>query len=288
MSEGPGTTWSRSRRRLVTGLVIALALSAGPVTAAAALPGGVDRCRPNPSGHVPPGCRHVVDGAIEELLAPTLPNLVPKPPAVVVLREVAGQPMVAFATVIVNRGDYALDLLHEPAPNPDAALQEWSAAQCVGWVGPVCRERRSAGSFTYHSSPGHEHWHFDGFALYELRRLGADGSPDFSFGGLIGEAEKVSFCLQDSQQEEADAGLAFYSGCARLYQGISPGWADVYHERLSGQRLPIGGLPDARYALVYTIDPDGRLFESDETDNVAWSTIELSGGGTAVEVVTDP
>lgn len=281
-----GNATRSTGRRLVAVLGLAVALSTLPSVGATASPGGAERCLPNPGNVVPPGCPEVVDDVKHEVLPDTLPNLVPEPPAIVLPRTVDGLRAVAFDTVIVNRGDYALDLLHEPVADADPLLSEWSAAQCVGWVGVVCRERRNVGEFVYHSAPGHEHYHFEAFALYELRRLTTDGGPDLSSGGLVGDGEKVSFCLQDTRRVDREAfPRAFYTGCGRLYQGISAGWADIYGAHLQGQHLSVDGVPDGRYALVFTVDPDSRLFESDDTDNVSWSVIELSEDGTAVEVV---
>lgn len=277
-----------TRRRLLAVLGLAVVLAALPSAGATASPGGLERCLPNPGNVVPPGCPQVVDGVTGAVLPDTLPNLVPEPPAVVIPRIVDGLRAVAFDTVIVNRGEYALDLLHEPEADADPLLSGFSAAQCVGWVGPVCRERRTVGEFVYHSAPGHEHWHFEAFALYELRRLADDGGPDLLSGGLIGHGEKVSFCLQDSERYDYSQPISrpFYTGCGRLYQGISAGWADVYGAHLAGQHLSVDGVPDGRYALVFTVDPEGRLWESDATDNMSWSVIELSDAGTAVEVVS--
>lgn len=226
--------------------------------------------------------------------APMLPNPRPEPPHfVIVQRPITsidpagvvkapgqGEPVLKFPTVAWNVGSVALDLLGEPTLDPTT----WRALQCVRWEGRLCQKRRDVGDVLYH--PDHNHFHFEDFAKYELRRITATGMPSFEDQDLLASSPKVSFCLQDSVSEEGrEPTSRFYASCAGVLQGISPGWADVYDYTLPGQSLPISGLADGRYALVITLDPERRLRESDETDNVAFSVVELSGNGTEAHVV---
>jgi hypothetical protein len=223
--------------------------------------------------------------------AEDLPNLVPDPPSYVdvaysnstldPLGLITGPPVaprvLRFTSAIWNRGSRPIEILGTPTTDPLTL----DASQCTEWTGALCTTRRPAGQLYWHHA--HRHWHFRDFELYELRRLLPNGTPDRSVDGLLGASGKASFCLEDSDSN--DSSVPFYHTCSGFLQGISPGWADVYDASLPGQSLPIEGLADGRYALVFTVDPDRRLVESDKTDNVAWAVVELYNDGTAARIV---
>ncbi len=188
-----------------------------------------------------------------------------------------------FNARAANAGAYPLELLGVPTSNA-LALR---AHECVQWVDAVCTERVEVGQMEWHQA--HQHWHFNDFALYELRRLGPDGAPDMSGAGLVGSGTKASFCLMDSERDAPGGSLVGrYQTCSGVLQGISPGWADFYGAGLPGQEISLEGVADGVYALVFTLDPDNRLHESDESDNQAWSVVELSNGGSQTRVVDQP
>lgn len=224
-----------------------------------------------------------------------LPNLVPWAPIYVEIGppneeefdflldpHPSGAPVLKFSTIIANRGAYPLDLLVDPTTDPFRA----EAQQCIGWSKRICTERRTAGDFIWH--PEHNHWHFEDFTLYELRKLDRKGRPVITKKGLISSSGKVSFCLMDSLRDDGRSPLetpSFYILCTGVNQGISPGWADAYESHLPGQELSISGVPDGQYALMFTADPDGRLDESDQSDNRVYATVELYEGGTKARLV---
>lgn len=257
-------------------------------------------CRLRPHHAIPPpGCTHSVVELVGDTVMPqhpTLPDLDPVPaffvdigpaptddgvPLVDLNRPPSGPSFLRFTTVIANRGDFALEILGRPTTDPDRA----EAHQCLTWdPDRVCRRRVAVGDMTFH--PQHNHFHFDDFAAYELRELLPDGTPDFSPNGLLAASPKVSFCLQDSRRERADAPPQFYRACLGALQGISPGWSDVYGHTLAGQMLPVSAIADGTYALVFVADPSDLLHESDETNNLAWATVEIFANRTQARVVS--
>jgi choice-of-anchor B domain-containing protein len=123
---------------------------------------------------------------------------------------------------------------------------------------------RLAGLFVFHS--GHEHVHFEDWAVYRLRAdLG--GTP----GGVLTEGEKTSFCLLDSSPY--DLGLPgapasrVFTVCDGIVQGISVGWEDVYRKTLPGQSIPLCGIANGSYWVEAEVDPLNRILEADETNN---------------------
>jgi hypothetical protein len=60
-----------------------------------------------------------------------------------------------------------------------------------------------------------------------------------------------------------------------IEMGMSVGWSDPYFWTQEDQDLDITGLPDGRYRVVATADPDGWFSELDETNNSSEVFIEL-------------
>lgn len=263
------------RSRLIAG-VLALAVGQVPATADAVAPGA---CVPSAGRLLSPGCPAALTSDVRES-RPSLPNLVPDVALPFVLRFGA-EPELFFDTQIQNRGPVALDLA---ADQPDA-LATTTVSQCVAWtVEAVCRERRPVGGFAWHEP--HRHFHYQDFARYELRRVNADSAVDWSDGGSLALSDKVSFCLYDVTRHDPDAPPApRYLHCTPVQQGISPGWSDIYTPDQAGQRLSLAEASDGIYALVVTLDPVGRLYESDDTDNQVTVTFALSDDRTNVTVL---
>ena len=129
-----------------------------------------------------------------------------------------------------------------------------------------------AGCMRYHAA--HGHWHFEGFARYELRRL--------SDRALVASSQKVSFCLIDSVRRYPDLsgspGSRYYDQCGKnRSQGISVGWADVYGAGLPGQWIVVNGVPNGEYCVVSTADPLRRIVETDDSNNVGTRAIRMTG-----------
>lgn len=229
-----------------------------------------------------------------------LPNLVPLPPESNTIfvgpPDGADTPYGAlrFSVAIANRGRFALDLVPVPT-HVTEGLSRARAEQCVIWVaGRACRKREQVGEFLYHAEADHRHYHFEGFASYELRSLRADGTPEMD-GPPVAGGQKVSFCLEDVDPEED--GLAYQvrnpsnpvyvAACIGTLgiQGISPGWRDVYSWDLTGQQILLDGVPDdVPYALMVRVNPEQRLLETTTEDNTAYQVVTLRDGGTRVEV----
>ncbi len=113
-------------------------------------------------------------------------------------------------------------------------------------------------------SPCHDHFHFMGYADYELRDVA---------GAVVGTGHKQAFCLLDSVQVVEGRSTRRYD-CE--FQGISSGWADAYDSTLDGQWIDVTGLPEGDYALVVTVNPSGAFVESpDLRANVGIVTVHV-------------
>ena len=215
-----------------------------------------------------------------------LPDLVTRTPGKVYLQITSrGRHFVRFSNEVVNVGAGPLELRprvgdcnHNSDPADDRA--SWQRIYRDGngdsrfTRGVDARFRaRSAGCTRYH--PAHRHWHFDALAEYAVR-------PVFSAGPLLAGGKKTSSCVLDTRRRlrkvPGPPRRKYYGGCRRdSVGGISIGWGDLYGARVSGQELDVTSLAEGAYCLVSRADPENRLQESNERNNVRTTRIELSG-----------
>ena len=106
--------------------------------------------------------------------------------------------------------------------------------------------------------PCHGHYHFEGFAEYRL--LDTNGVQ-------VAVGNKIGFCLLDYARWDPNASSDDYYNC--FYQGIQRGWSDFYYSTLPCQWVDITGLPGGTYILELEVDPQNRIVEADENNNVA-------------------
>jgi hypothetical protein len=175
-----------------------------------------------------------------------------------------------FTNSVENVGTGPLDLHGIPVRTRSGDKKSkvyQRVAPSEGNVGPV----RKVGLFVYH--PSHDHFHFGGFATYELwtrdqyeQWLQSGRSPGQEDPKRI--STKTTFCVMDifrldpplpgSPEEET------YGACGRTHQGLSVGWADMYIAALPDQWVDLGKQlpPDGSYVLRTVADPGNRLYES--------------------------
>jgi hypothetical protein len=161
----------------------------------------------------------------------------------------------------------------------DGALEIRGSGPSGGVMSDV-RQRvyDSAGAFTDLASPArlrfetadmHNHWHLMDAMRYSL------WSGDKSV--QVAPAQKVGFCLIDSQPVEAN-GPAVYpvpgdNFCGQnqpnrseVVMGVSAGWRDIYGSWLPFQWVDISDTPPGSYWLRADADPDRVITESDENN----------------------
>jgi hypothetical protein len=118
----------------------------------------------------------------------------------------------------------------------------------------------------FHYASCHNHYHFRGFADYRL----INSAQKEIAAGL-----KVGFCLLDSRRWDPMAPGASRYNCND--QGIQAGWADVYGSSLPCQWIDITGLAAGTYTLEVEVDPDNRLAESNDTNNITRVFVVVDG-----------
>jgi hypothetical protein len=181
-----------------------------------------------------------------------------------------GHKLLRLGNAVANIGAGPLELRpeHDVDAGVTVAIQSLYTHDAQGhWT--VLSERE-VGEFVYH--PDHGHWHFAGFARYDL--LDAEGA-------VVRSSGKVSFCMLDGGLYAPDlphTAPHTYAFCGQdEVQGISVGWADYYGASLPDQWVDVTGVPNGVYTLVSTADPEDRLLERNETNNATSVKIRIRG-----------
>lgn len=203
-------------------------------------------------------------------MLPDLQNLPPSDLRLIYDPE-SGRRFVRFQNGILNAGPGALELVGRPS---EAGEIITVSQRVYGIDGELPRETL-VGAFIFH--PEHNHWHLDGFAIYEIWSLDAQGellSP-------VARGGKVSYCVMDShfhgqgKPDSSPTPQPTYTTCYEELQGISPGWVDIYYTQYPGQYVEITDLVDGVYALISTVDPEDRVQETLEDNNAGVTYFEL-------------
>lgn len=207
-----------------------------------------------------------------------LPDLKTAPPLDVrVTYDAAGTPKeLRFSNIVYNAGDGPLEL----RPLSSASSQKTKVEQRVythDLTGLVWRVAATYDAGTYSFHRAHDHWHFEGFALYELEDARNPGTVHRT-------GTKTTFCIIDTESPatmgtsslEHAALLPKYRLCDQdSITGLSVGWGDKYGYWLAGQSINLSGLPRGTYVLRSTADPYGKLVEKDDRNNAASVTITI-------------
>jgi hypothetical protein len=198
-----------------------------------------------------------------------LPDLTEAAPSEVSMHPQDGQQQLVFESAAINTG--AGPLIVDGAKtsaDPNVAM---TASQALLSSDGSIRANAFANVGQIYFDYDHYHWHFRGFERYWLRRASDQAT-------VVGD-HKTGFCLGDRfiavntyrlPGESYDPSRLFATDCwsgvlnrTSIREGISIGWGDNYVPQLEGQFLDVTTVPDGRYYLVHTVNPDRRLHESD-------------------------
>jgi hypothetical protein len=206
--------------------------------------------------------------------------------------EDGAQTCLRFDQVLGNIGTGPLDIrFDQPHGVTPVDGQEIPVRQRIYRSDGSFREQPS-GDVHWHAI--HKHYHFDGFAESRLWAVDAHGNRTGPTPAATGN--KVSFCIATTninpaywahQAFGADAYPApdclepesTSGGLDHFKQGMSVGWTDEYNWFLPGQYVEVTGVPNGDYILDTTVDPTGRLVETDKTNNCGSVRVRLSGMG---------
>jgi hypothetical protein len=143
------------------------------------------------------------------------------------------------------------------------------------------------GAFVYDTRDGHDHWHFNRFARYDLIDR---------HGSIVRRSSKVGFCLDETDPFNLRlAGAPFVPsrpdgtgsvtdcggrGWRSVRMQLDPGWVDEYGQNLPGQAFDVTSLPTGTYWIRITLDARHVLRELTRSDDVSWRRFRLIRRGT--------
>jgi len=126
---------------------------------------------------------------------------------------------------------------------------------------------------------------------FTLNTANSDGSP----GPVVATSPKTDYCI---------VGDTFVGGVPNTPNqtfipatncgdptkplGWSVGWGDQYDQTDSGQPIDLTGVPDGTYVLHATVDPQHVLTESNTSNDVTDTTLQISGNTVTVLSQTMP
>jgi hypothetical protein len=249
------------------------------------------RVRPASDGGCPPLCppsstRRHGDPMVPSLGVPTTttpdpstePDLVALPAWGITVDHQDGNDYLDFGATVWNHG---------PAPMVVEGYRRAGRPVMNAWeyfydlAGTVVGRAR-VGTLEYDARPGHEHWHFQQFATYQL--LDADkGSVVFS--------DKEGFCLAPTDAIDLavtgadwNPGQLGFGGSVCGSQSslwtretLQTGWGDTYFQGLPGQSFDITHLRNGAYYIAVQANPTGELYERSLTNNVRYRKVILGG-----------
>ena len=201
---------------------------------------------------------------------PLLPDLVTSPPSgLYIERGPDGHYLLRFANTAVNMGGR----LEIQVGSGTRDIYQNIYDSYVG--GNLVIHKRVGADLIYH--PQHSHFHFEDFAKYELLKKSSAGY----YQSMNRDGSKTTFCILDSIRVGTNGPVnRGYDGCGARVQGLSAGWGDTYIASLFGQWIDLGTTPpaDGSYAIRSTADPDNKLMELNDFNNVGLKYFTIRNG----------
>jgi hypothetical protein len=211
--------------------------------------------------------------------AAALPDLVPLPSwGISTFHDRrSGQDVLSFNATVWVGGNSPLDVegfRSNGSPVMKAYQYFWRNGHVVG--------RARAGTMGFDSKKGHDHWHFEQFARYQL----LDSAKNLAVA-----SHKVGFCIAPSDPVNLLAPHAVWQPpsigfgnftcgqpTALWVQEMMPvGWGDTYTQFAAGQAFDITSVPNGTYYIEVIANPLHVLYESNTHNDISLRKVILGG-----------
>jgi len=125
---------------------------------------------------------------------------------------------------------------------------------------------------------------------YPLTRFTLNiANPDGSPGAVVAVSPKTDYCITadtyvggvpytPSQTSPPQVDCTY----PKKLLGFSVGWGDEYDQTDNGQPIDLTGVPDGTYVLHATVDPEHLFTESNPTNNVVDTELQITGNNVTV------
>jgi hypothetical protein len=213
--------------------------------------------------------------------ASALPDLVPLPSWGISIAHVrktkkhpASDQLDFGATVSVGHAPLDVEgFRSNGSPTMKAYQYFWQNGHIIGRV--------RAGTMGFDSKNGHNHWHFEQFAQYQLLNSGQHlAVRSHKVGFCIAPTDPVDLLQPGAVWQPSFLGLGGQCGSttALWVQELMPvGWGDTYFQTVAGQSFDITRVPDGTYFIEVIANPLKVLHESDTSNDVSLRQVILGG-----------
>jgi hypothetical protein len=208
--------------------------------------------------------------ASEATAALEFPDLVADPPGAASAPQVyddggRSRLLVRFDGFVHNQGPGALEIRASNPVGPAMTTVQQRIYDSAG--GFQDKVASPAPGVIYETNDDHDHWHLKHIARYSLWNQAGTAE--------VGPAQKVGFCLVDSQRMEGSRPSAYTvrghnfceqrtPGASSVTMGVSGGWRDIYDKSLAFQWVDVSDVVPGSYKLRSEIDPERRIIEANE------------------------
>jgi hypothetical protein len=229
----------------------------------------------------PPQAPAAASPCADPALALRCPDLVMEAPSELrAERTRSGRRLLRMRNSIVNVGSGPAELFAQRVGPREMDARQVIADAAGG------RRRFDTGAEVYYTSVparGGDYWKMDDAARFELWALFPDGRR----AGLVRIGPKLRYCLRDLTRVGTPGpgspvpARRVFGACnqsavkTEVTLGTSVGWADVYPNDYPGNFIEITGLPAGCYVVVHRADPDHRIIEISEANNVSARVVRL-------------
>jgi hypothetical protein len=127
---------------------------------------------------------------------------------------------------------------------------------------------------------------------FTLNTMNGDGSP----GAIVAVSPKVDYCITGDARVGGvpntpnNNSSPPQSNCTKPNKplGLSVGWGDRYDQTDNGQPIDLTGIPDGTYILHAVVDPQHLFTESNPSNNVTDTELQIAGDTVNVINQTNP
>jgi hypothetical protein len=207
----------------------------------------------------------------------TLPDLAALPAWAIGVTNGDGASTLRFAATEWNSGPAPLVVegFRESgtADHMDAFQYFYEDGQPVG--------RDEIGQLAYHAGGGHDHWHFEQFAVYQLldeNDVVVETSGKQAW--CLVPTDPIDLTLEGANWRPGTTDLSSACGSPDslwIREVLDVGHGDTYFQSLAGQSFDVRDVPSGNYRIRVEVNPDDVIHETNDSNNVADREIVIGG-----------
>jgi hypothetical protein len=148
------------------------------------------------------------------------------------------------------------------------------------------------GKMEWDPRPGHEHWHFEDFVQYSLLDASqAEVVRSHKNGFCLANTDAVDYTVPNADWNPYNTDLTTSCGdlsSLAVREVLLTGSGDTYYQSQPGQSFSVKNLPNGVYYVQIKVNPNGNMWEADDTNNISLRKIKLTGSGANRSVTVFP